>query len=43
MRQRLRYTLEGGDGAQQVDLIGQQVLPVSQRVQHRRHQPERHK
>lgn len=32
--------LEGGDGTQQEDLIGQQVLPVLQYSQHRWHQPD---
>lgn len=39
MWQRLCDTLEGGDCAQQVDLIDQQVLPVCQCVEQCWHQP----
>lgn len=40
MKQRLYNVLESSDSTQQVDLIGQQVLPVLQYGQHRLHQPE---
>lgn len=37
--QRLCDPLQGSDGAQQVDLVGQKLLPVLERVQYGWHQP----